>query len=137
MINLFSLTNRPSEDGLPIADFHITESGDGSIGVMYGSMWIMIPRKAHDALLDILRDRLPESEPKAERPPEYDWHCGNGYLRDQWLFTLLERNPKLATSLEAQGELEETARKAGPEFCQMAIANWRSRMPLNDDDIPF
>jgi hypothetical protein len=33
-----------------MADFHITESGDGSIGVMYGSMWIAIPREAHAAL---------------------------------------------------------------------------------------
>jgi hypothetical protein len=40
----------PQSDGLPMADFHITESGDGSIGVMYGSMWIAIPREAHAAL---------------------------------------------------------------------------------------
>lgn len=138
MISLFSIEKHTSPEGLEVPAFHVTESGDGTLGVMSGSLWVAIPRDAEATLAAMLTRRNNPGTGGEPTPPEHDWNCGNHYLRQQWLFSLIERNPAIAISMPAQDELELIATGAGPAMCQIAIERWLDQpIEMMDSDIPF
>lgn len=56
MKSLFACTY-PVSPAVPDADFAVTESEDGTLGVATSGMWIRIPFQAYQPLHDILRDQ--------------------------------------------------------------------------------
>lgn len=56
MKSLFSCTY-PISPAVPDADFAVTESEDGTLGVTTSGMWIRIPEDAFQPLYDLLRKR--------------------------------------------------------------------------------
>ncbi len=56
MKSLFACTY-PLSPAVPDADFAVTESEDGTLGVATSGMWIRIPFQAYQPLHDILRDQ--------------------------------------------------------------------------------
>lgn len=138
MISLFSIEKHTSPEGLDVPAFHVTESGDGTLGVMSGSLWVAIPRDAEATLAAMLTRRTNPGTRSEPTPPEHDWNCGNHYLRQQWLFSLIERNPATVMSMPALDELDLIATVAGPAMCQIAIDRWRGPdFDISDSEIPF
>lgn len=142
------------------ANFSVTESEDGALGIATDGMWIRIPYQAWQALHDILLDQIEAhggcpscatNEADADRQGEIaealdkpeptkaqdDWHCGNRKLQAQFAVAMLAAGKASANDAV---DLEYLAQQSGPAFTRAAIGRLLPGMPiddLQDDDLPF
>lgn len=146
MKTIFSLTY-PVAPNMPDADFAVTESEDGAIGIASGGAWVRIPFQAYEQLHAFLRDQMVRQgggNPCLENPEGVTvkgesvaegWHCGNGMLPEKFVMAAIANNPE-AASLEVMQELDHIAWQAGPAMTAAAIERLLPT-PLDDTEIPF